>query len=164
MSTDGRPAVDPIAALQLPLRAGVAAGLALAIAFLFHFGSPIYAVVSAVVVTDLDPAQTRKLAGPRMIGTFIGAAVGCIATLLMHPGIVPVTIGVIVPMYLCHLLRFPAAARVSGYASGIIILSFASDPWTHARDRLVETLVGILAAAAVGMIPLLYRSGQKRKT
>ena len=153
----GRTTIDLTEALRLPTRAGVAAGLAVLVATALSLGSPLYALVSAVIVSDLDPAQTRKLAVPRMIGTAIGATVGCLATLLVQPTPLAVAFGVLLPMFLCLLFRWPAAAKVAGYVSGIIILSFATDPWTHARDRLVETLLGILAAAAVSAIPPLMR-------
>jgi uncharacterized membrane protein YgaE (UPF0421/DUF939 family) len=151
------PATVVVDALRLPTRAGVAAGLAVWVATALSLGSPLYALVSAVIVSDLDPAQTRKLAIPRMIGTAVGATVGCLATLVAQPTAIAVTIGVLLPMFICQLFRRPAAAKVAGYVSGIIILSFATDPWTHARDRLVETLLGILAAAAVSAVPPLFR-------
>ena len=139
------------------MRAGIAAGLAVAIATIFALGSPLYAVVSAVIVTDLDAATTRKLALPRMLGTVIGASVGCLATLVAQPGALAVVVAVVLPMFACHLLRQPAAAKVAGYVSGIILLSFSAHPWAHARDRLIETIVGILAAAVVSAVPALYR-------
>jgi uncharacterized membrane protein YgaE (UPF0421/DUF939 family) len=116
-----------------------------------------------VIVTDVTAAQTRKLALPRILGTAVGAAIGCGATLVTQPGPISVTFGVLLPMLVCQLLRFPAAAKVAGYVSGIIILSFATDPWSHARDRLVETLVGIGAAALVGAVPVLWRPRKKQE-
>jgi len=133
----------------------VAAAAAVGVATALDLGSPLYAVVSAVIVCDLDARQTRKLALPRMVGTVVGALIGCLCTLSMRSGPLAVGIGVLLPMFVCQLLRFPAAAKVAGYVSGIIIISFAADPWTHARDRLIETLVGILAAAAVSAVPAL---------
>lgn len=131
-------------------------------ATLFSLGSPVYALVAAVVVSDLDAAQTRKLALPRVLGTALGGGIGCLATLLFTPGPVAVAFGVLLPMYLCQLLRFPAAARVAGYVSGIIIFSFAAHPWSHAVDRLFETLLGIAAAWLVSIVPALYRPAKAR--
>jgi uncharacterized membrane protein YgaE (UPF0421/DUF939 family) len=154
--------IDYLEALRLPLRAATAAGLAVATAAAFSLGSPLYALVSAVIVSDLEAAQTRKLALPRMVGTTIGAGTGCLTTLVAAPGALAVAFGVLVPMFICQLFRQPAAAKVAGYVSGIIILSFSTDAWTHARDRLLETVVGILAAAAVSAVPPLYRKAKKK--
>lgn len=147
--------MDFIDALRLPLRAGVAAALAYGVAASLPLGSPIYALVSAVVVTDVSAVETRKLAFPRMLGTFIGGLVGCLATLVASANPLTVLFGVLIPMLLCRLLGVPAAARVAGYVSAIIIVGFAAHPWAHARDRLSETLIGIGAAFVVSLVPLL---------
>jgi len=158
-----RKPIDYVDVLRLPVRAGLAAGIAVGVATTFALGSPLYAVVSAVIVTDVDATQTRKLALPRILGTAVGALIGCLATLVTHPGTLSVAVGVLLPMLVCQLLRYPAAAKVAGYVSGIIILSFSTDPWSHARDRLVETLVGIGAAALVAAVPVLWGPRKKEE-
>lgn len=142
------------------MRAAVGAGLAVGVAMLLGLASPLYALVSAVIVTDLDSAKTRKLAIPRLVGTAIGATTGCVATLLVQPGALAVVGAVLVPMFLCQLLNQSAAAKVAGYVSGIVLVSFSASPWEHARDRLVETVLGILAAALVSAVPVLARAAQ----
>src|SRR5437764_2235012 len=55
--------MDFIDALRLPVRAGLAAGLAVGVSIMFSLGSPLYAVVSAVIVTDVDAAARAAADG-----------------------------------------------------------------------------------------------------
>jgi len=99
--------------LQLPIRAAVAAALAVGAAQLLQMPYPLYALVGAVIVTDLSPVQTRKLGGWRMAGTVLGAAVGAALGQVMQ-GPIAIGLGVLVAMLLSGLLRLRGAAKVSG--------------------------------------------------
>ena len=48
-------------AFRLSVRAALSAGLAVAIAELVRLPYPIYALIGAVIVSDLSPAKTRQL-------------------------------------------------------------------------------------------------------
>ena len=145
------------AALQLSLRAAVAAGLALAIAQSLRLQFPLFAMISAVVVTDLDPAQTRKLGVPRLAGTILGATLGAVICVLLRPGAWEVGLGVLLAMLLSHLLGLRDAARVAGYVCGIVIFDYGNDPWTYALYRTIETMIGIMLAVLVSLVPKLLR-------
>src|SRR5437660_9025437 len=60
--------------VQLPLRAGLAAALSQAIATFLGLPYPAFAMVAAILVTDLAPEQSRQLGLRRIGGTLIGAA------------------------------------------------------------------------------------------
>ena len=145
------------AALQLSLRAALAAGLALAIAQLLRLQFPLYAMISAVVVTDLDPAKTRKLGLPRLIGTILGATLGAVICVLLRPGAWEVGLGVFLAMFLSHLLGLRDAARVAGYVCGIVLFDYDEAPWSYALYRTIETTIGIALAVLISLVPKLLR-------
>jgi uncharacterized membrane protein YgaE (UPF0421/DUF939 family) len=147
--------VKHIPSLQLSLRAAIAAVLALAAAQLLQLQHPLYAFISAVIVTDLEPSQTRKLALPRLAGTAVGSAIGATINMLLPSSLWTIGSGVFVAMFVSHVISLPAAARVAGYVSGIILLDHGDSPWSYAFFRMIETALGIGAAIAIGWVPRL---------
>ena len=149
-----------IPALQLSIRAGVAAILALVAAQLLHLQHPLYAMISAVVITDLDATQTPKLALPRLAGTLIGSALGAAINTLLLPSLWTIAPGIMIAMFVSHLISMPAA-RVAGYVCGIVLLDHGDAPWLYALFRMVETALGIAAAMGVSVVPKLLTTERK---
>ena len=142
----------------MSVRASVAAGLAVAIAYLAQLPFPLYALISAVLVTDLVPAQTRKLALPRLAGTILGAALGAMISVLLPHSAWTVGLGVLVSMLATHLLYLRDAVKVAGYVCGIVLLDHGEHPWSYALYRVIETGLGIAAAMLVSLVPKLINS------
>ena len=120
-----------IPSLQLSLRAATAALLAVAAAQFLHLQHPLYALISAVIVTDLEVAQTRKLALPRFTGTVVGSAIGATIHTVLLPSLWTIGSGIFLAMFASHVISLPAAAKVPGYVSGIILLDHG-DSFHHA--------------------------------
>lgn len=156
------PRVSLLPGLQLALRAGVAAGASVALADALQLGYPIYAMIGAVIVTDLSPAKTRELALQRLVGTVLGAAIGALVSVigLVGPGAIGLSIAV--TLFLCHALGLRGTAKLAGYVCGIVMLEHSAQPWEYAAFRVVETVLGVVVAVAVSVVPLLVRDEGKR--
>lgn len=154
-----------VTALQLSTRAAVAAALAVVIADRVGLEFPLYALIAAIIVTDLSPTRTRQLGVQRLIGTVIGASVGAVTSVatatITHNGVLRITIGVLAAMLISNLIGSPAAARLAGYVCGIVLLNFNDHPWSYASYRFFETVIGITTAVVVSFIPKLLNVVEK---
>lgn len=144
-----------IADLQLAVRASVAAAVSLLAADLLDLQYPIYAFIAAVIVTDLEPGQTRELGMRRILSTVIGAATGAALAFLLPPGPVSIGVAIFAAMMLGNLMQVRGGAKVAGYICGIVLLDHSSQPWIYAIHRLAETLIGVAVAWAVSYVPKL---------
>jgi uncharacterized membrane protein YgaE (UPF0421/DUF939 family) len=147
----------PIGGIQLALRAALAAGLSLALAQLLALRYPIYAMIAAVIVTDLSPLQTRQLGLRRLLATVVGAACGAALSTVLSPGPWAVGLGILVAMMISLLLHAQEAAKVAGYICGIVLLAYGEDSWSYALSRLFETALGIGVAWSISLVPKLIR-------
>jgi len=141
--------------LQLSLRAAMAGSLAIVLAERLQLQFPVYALISAVLVTDLVPANSGRLALPRLVGTAVGTVLGALIASSLPAGIWTVMLGVFLGIFLSHLLGLRDAVKLAGYVCGIVLLDYDDQPWHYALYRMTETVLGIVAALLVSVVPRL---------
>jgi uncharacterized membrane protein YccC len=154
--TAGGPGLVP--SFQLSARAALAAGLSFAGAHASGLPLPFYALIAAVIVTDLEPARTRQLAVPRLLGTVVGAAIGAAGSTLLPPDALGAGIAAFAAMFATCLLRMENAARLAGYLAALVLIGYRDSAWSYGVYRLIETGIGIAAAVLLSFVPRLLRT------
>ncbi|MBZ5494138.1 MAG: FUSC family protein [Acidobacteriia bacterium] len=142
-------------AFQVAIRAALAAGISVLLAQLCRFEHPIYALIAAVIVTDLSPARTTKLGLQRLAATVVGASCGAVAGTALGAAAWAIGLSIFVAMATCHLLRASDGAKVAGYICGIVMIAHGTHPWVYAFFRLIETSLGIGVAWLLSLVPKL---------
>jgi uncharacterized membrane protein YgaE (UPF0421/DUF939 family) len=148
-----------IGGMQLALRAASAAGASVAIAHFFGL-NPIYAFLAAVIVTDLSPAQSRRLGWHRVIATVVGAVCGAILCQVFPPSAVGIGLSILIAMLACQLVQSSEGAKVAGFTCAIVVLQNSPEPWLNACFRLVETIIGVVTALLISYVPKLIKIGE----
>jgi uncharacterized membrane protein YgaE (UPF0421/DUF939 family) len=112
---------------------------------------PLYAVIAAVVVTDSSPEVTRRLGLTRLIGTLMGAIAGALIGALLGNSVGVMALGVLLAILICDLVNRRDAQKITGYITGLVILFHGDTPWAYAKDRFIETALGLAFAVLVGL-------------
>jgi uncharacterized membrane protein YgaE (UPF0421/DUF939 family) len=152
-----------VPAFQMSLRAAVAAALSVAIAQWLQLQFPIYAMISAVVVTDLKASETWKLGLPRLVGSIVGGILGALTCAYLRPNAWEAGVAIFAAMFLSHLLHLRNSARVAGFVCGIVVLAYGDHPWEYAFHRTIETALGIAMAMLVSLVPKLLPSDESQR-
>jgi uncharacterized membrane protein YgaE (UPF0421/DUF939 family) len=141
---------------QLAVRAALGAGISLAIARALNMDTPIFALIAAVIVTDRDPAETRKLAIRRVISTAIGAACGVALAQVLGESSWEAAIAIFIAMVLSIAVTHLGDPKIAAYLCALIIINYNDNPWHYAFSRFIETVLGILVAWAISLVPRLF--------
>lgn len=150
-----------VPAIQLAVRAGLAAALSVGVARYFGLNL-VQPLITGCLVIDLSPEDTRRLAAKRFAATVLGAVIGASLGMLLPSGPIAVGLGVVAAMIASHLVGLDGAARLAGFVCGICLLQPGDAPWSYAYARLLETALGIAMAVLTSYVPKLMRAEPKR--
>ena len=140
---------------QLAVRAALGAGISLAIARALNLESPIFAMIAAVIVTDRDPGETRRLAIRRVISTGIGAASGVALAQVLGQSSTEAAIAIFAAMMLSMAVTQVSDPKLAAYLSALILINYSDNPIHYAFYRFAETVIGIIVAWAISLVPKL---------
>lgn len=130
--------------------------ISVSICLIIFYKDPFFAAIASVMCMQDTVDNSVKTGINRVVGTLIGGFIGLIflySTRGLHLEILTpfiTGIGVIISIYLCNLLKKPAASAVSSLVLiAIMIAPVASNPFVYALKRTLETSFGIIVAILV---------------
>lgn len=141
--------------MQLAVRAAVGAAVSLAIAHWLKLDTPIFALIAAVIVTDRNPAETRRLAIRRVISTAIGAGCGVVLAQFLGQSSWEAGIAIFVSIVLSIAVTQLGDPKIAAYLCALIVINFSGEPLHYAFYRFIETVLGIVVAWAISLVPKL---------
>lgn len=138
--------------------------LGTAICYGFYKAFPQYyllwSIVSLLLVLAPDWDNSIALPIARIKANVTGALVGLFCFTLPFHQLVNLSIGVVITIWICTLLKFPAATRSALAALVIVLLQeFGKPMWSYALQRILAVLLGCL----VGLTLTLTFQAVERK-
>lgn len=132
------------------IKTAISVLICLAISRAFHMEYPFYAAIAAVVSLQKSVANSLKAGKNRMLGTTAGAAVGLMLALFFPNNIIACSIGIIIVIYICNILKWnDAVANACIVLIAIMINMKGQNPYAYSFNRLLDTFIGINVAVLV---------------
>ncbi len=141
------------------IKTAISVFICLILSKLFNVEYPFYAAIAAVISMQSSITNSLKVGKNRMLGTFIGAVVGLLLALIKPESIILTSIGIIIVIYICNLLKWKGSVSIAGIVFISIMVNLGErDPLFYSINRLADTLLGIIVAMAVNyfIVPPKY--------
>ena len=146
--------------LAFAVRVTVAAVTAYAIATAFHLVLPLWAVLTALIVTQVSVGRSLKATADYLLGTVGGAVYGgAIAVLIPHSGEAALLVLTVAPLaFIGSLNPTLTAATVTGVIVLLVPEMSHTSPLNSVIDRLIEVTVGAATGLAASFLVLPSRA------
>src|SRR6478609_7012330 len=149
--------------LSLAIRLAVAAVAAYALARALHLMLPLWAVLTALIVTQMSVGRSLKATRDYMLGTVGGAVYGgAIAMLIPHSGeggLLALLVLAVAPMaFIGAINPSLSAATVTAVIVLLVPAMNHANPMDSTIDRLFEVTVGALTGLVVSFLVLPSRA------
>ncbi|MDF2632909.1 MAG: putative hydrolase, family [Caproiciproducens sp.] len=154
------------------IKSSVAVFLCFGIYLIRGDGIPFYSAIAAVLCMQPYVSNSRKVAGNRVVGTFIGGIAGMLV-MLIEKHFIPLELPILkyllisamlIPlMYLTILAKKPSASYITYVVFLSITVSHGLDanPFLFAVNRILDTLIGIFVSLGVNAFHLPRKKNQQ---
>lgn len=132
------------------IKTGIAVFLATLASYLGIVETPVYTVSVCIFSIKNTIRDSYKDALSRILGTLLGGFVGFIFIYFLGEGLIYTTLGVILVIHLCNLLKISDSAAIASVTLASITLGVGKNyPLTYSLIRTLDTLIGVLIALIV---------------
>lgn len=150
------------------LRHGIKVGLACVLAYVLSglagFPYAYWAVITTVIVMQVQVADSIRMSLYRFTGTALGAVIGMVMILLLPSGPAFTLLGIFVGTGICaYLTRYNDRFRMAAITVAIVFLTSLGEEGRIGFTllRVAEIAVGILCAVVVSVLVWPNRMGEK---
>ena len=161
--------VDPdsnLAMIRHGVKTGIAAVLAYGIAHLFHLEFGYWAALSAVIVMQVNVADSIRMCLYRFSGTAVGAVMGMVAILIFPETPVMTMLALFCSAGFCaYMTRYNVRYRMAAITVCIVLLASLGEDnrLVFGMFRVIEIGVGVVAAFVVSILLWPVRAGTALK-
>lgn len=141
------------------IKTAISVFICLILSKLFNIQYPFYAAIAAIISMQSSITDSLKAGKSRMLGTFIGAVVGLLFALIKPGSIILTSIGIIIVIYICNLLKWRDSISIAGVVFLAIMMNLSKgSPLLYSVNRLADTFLGIIVAMTVNyfIVPPKY--------
>ena len=134
------------------VKTGIAATLCVVVSYWLMLDTPFFAVAATVLSMGKSIDISLRGGKNRIAGAAAGAVIGAAFASALPGNAGLCGIGVILTLYLCHVLRLHGGAPLACIIFTIVVLYRGPDPWFYAAQRCLEVLIGVAIALLVNVI------------
>lgn len=135
------------------IKTALAVTIAVTVAYIFKLNSPFFAAIGALITMQGNIIDSFRMGRDRILGTTIGALFGMLCSYIALGNPIVIGFGVILIIYISNVINFKKTIAISAVIFISIMLNFESGSIVvYGLNMLMDTLVGIIIAAAVNII------------
>ena len=138
--------------LIIAVRCAMAALLSVEVSRCLGLQFPIYALISAIMVTEYHGHETRQQSVTRFIGNALGITAGGILGTLLGGHALVIGLATFIMVLFCYFFDFAVAAKYSAFVAALTVMDHSTRPWAYGWDRIAETSLGIGFAFAMSLV------------
>lgn len=132
------------------IKTGIAVFLATLAGYLGIVETPVYTVSVCIFSIRNTMKDSFEVSWSRILGTLLGGIIGYLSTFFLRENIITATLGVIIIIHLCNILKISDASAIASVTFISICLGVGDN---HALNysimRTIDTLVGVVIALIV---------------